>query len=566
MHKIAALTALAAGLLTGCKKGGYLEYGSPIDGTVSQEEIFRSDRHARGFLNDAYLGLGTGTFRFVLNGELGLSAGTDEAVSGNLVSSINTLTNGSWSAVRTYDENYSNQYANLRRANLFLENAPLSAITPTNEIPDLMGQAYFLRAFFHFELMRRYGSITLATRSFAPDEDLNLPRNSFDETVASIVRDCDSAAANIVAATLSDQVTAVRGRATKAAALALKSRTLLYAASPLNNPSDDPAKWQAAADAAKAMIDLSGTKHALLAAAAYPNLWNYGVTASIFNAEVILSAQTAVDNTIDQLNSPPSYDGASGRTNPTQELVDAFEMKTTGRPITDAASGYSAAAPYAGRDDRLQIFINYHYNPRNWRGTPVDVRDGAKDNNPLLDAGRTTRTGYYLRKYLSETSRYGAGGATNTRRAWVFFRYAEILLNYAEALNEAQGPTAEVLAAVNRVRTRVGLANLQTTNATGNGYVAPTKDDMRLRIQNERRVELCFEDHRFFDVRRWNKGAEFFNKPVSGMRITGASPTTGLTYTRFQVENRVFTPNMNRFPFPQQQIIINPRLQQNPGW
>lgn len=558
--KAIALLLLVLIGFSACKKD-YLEYDFPIDGSLTKEEIFKSDRHTRGFLNDAYFGLGTGTFRFVLNGELGLAAGSDEAVSADLNSNINVLTNGSWGPSELYDDAYSEQYNNIRRVNIFLENAPNSGISPATDIPGLMGEAYFLRAFFHFELMKRYGGIILATRSFNVEESLDLPRNTLDEVVAQITKDCDSAATNITATTYTDQATSTRGRATKAAALALKARTLLYAASPLNNPSGDAAKWQAAAAAAKAVIDVSSANHSLLTGATLPNLWNFGTSA--YNKEVIFSAQTANVNTIDQINAPPSYDGGLGRTNPTQELVDAFEMKTTGKPINEPGSGYSAANPYANRDDRLGHFINYH--GRTWRNVAIDVREGAKDNNPQINNGRTTRTGYYLRKYLSESARYSTS-TTNARRAWVFFRYAEVLLNYAEALNEAQGPVADVYSNINLVRVRAGLPPLQSTNAAGNGYIIPTKDAMRLRIQNERRVELCFEDHRFFDVRRWKKGEEFFNKPVTGMQVTGPSATTGLTFTRFTVENRIFSEKMYRFPFPQTQINITNNLVQNPGW
>lgn len=550
-------------IFTACKKD-YLEYDYNIDGTLSKEEIFSSDRHARGFLNTVYLGLGTNTAttRFELNSELGLAAGSDEAVSANLSSHINILTNGSWGPTNTYDVMYSDSYRNLRRANLFLENAPTSAIAPATDVRALMGEALFLRAFFHFELLKRYGGIILATRSFSLEDNLNLPRSTFDETVAQIVKDCDTAAATISDVTLTQQLSTNKGRATKAAALALKARTLLYAASPLHSTANDISKWQAAALAAKAVIDISGTNHGLLTVAQLPTLWNFSQLP--YNREVIFAAQTVNVNSIDQSNAPPGYDGGGGRTNPTQELVNAFEMKATGRPISEGAiSGYRPTDPYTGRDDRLRLFINYHGNT--WRGVAIDVSEGGKDNNPQNDVNRTTRTGYYLRKYLSESSRYSTGGTTTTRRAWVYFRYAEVLLNYAEALNETlAAPSPEVFASINLVRQRVGLPALQSTNPNGNGYVPNNRDAMRARIQNERRVELCFEDHRFFDVRRWKKGEELFNQPVTGMRITKNG--TALTYTPFVVENRIFSARMYLFPFPTAETNVATELVQNPGW
>src|SRR5690606_30745866 len=229
----------------------------------------------------------------------------------------------------------------------------------------------------------------------------------------------------------------------------------------------------------------------------------------------------------------------------------------------EPGSGYDPDYPYDGRDDRFALFINY--NGRDFRGIPIDTRVGQKDNNPQAAVDRTTVTGYYLRKFVNTTN------TSATRRAYVYFRYAEILLNYAEALNELGAvPVAEVYDAINSVRRRnldpdaEGLAALQSNDPEGNGYVQPTREEMRLRIQNERRVELCFEEHRFFDVRRWKLGDKYFNKPVTGVRITGDSAP--FTYSYFTVQNRTFVDKMYRFPFAQTQLAKAPNLEQNPDW
>jgi hypothetical protein len=166
-----------------------------------------------------------------------------------------------------------------------------------------------------------------------------------------------------------------------------------------------------------------------------------------------------------------------------------------------------------------------------------------------------TKTGYYMRKFLSESANWGPGTAGNVRRPWVIFRYAEVLLNYAEALNEAQGPVAEVYTYMNQLRTRATMPALPA---------GLSKDAMRTRIRKERQVELCFEDHRFFDVRRWKTGEQVFNRPVTGMRITKTGNT--FTYNRFTVENRIFNAKMYRFPFPQNELNKVKNLAQNPGW
>ncbi|MEJ7691511.1 RagB/SusD family nutrient uptake outer membrane protein [Daejeonella sp.] len=567
MNKYIIQTCLALLIIgvSACKKD-YLEYDYAVDGTLSEEQVFASNEHTRNFLNNVYRGLvenRDGDYRYELNGEFGLSTGSDEAVSALPGAGINVFNNGSWGPTLLYDDVYIQQYRALRSVNIFLKNAPTSAIIDdaTLSKQTLIGEAYFLRAMFHFELLKRYGGVIIATKPFGLEENLDLPKNTFDEVAAQIIADCDLAASNISYATSVDHGTALKGRATKAAALALKSRTLLYLASPLNNPSNDIAKWQAAANAAKAVIDLSGTKHGLLTTAQLANLWNFGTQA--FNKEIIFSAETKSSTTIDVNNAPPSYTDGNGRTNPTQELVDAFEMKATGKSINTAGSGYNASNPYVGRDDRFDLFINY--NGLNFRSVNIDTRVGAKDNNSQATGDRTTSTGYYLRKFLNTTN------TAATRRVYVYFRYAEILLNYAEALNETMAsPSFEVYNAINDVRRRGttpptdGLAALQSTNINGNGYVPATRDAMRLRIHNERRVELCFEEHRFFDVRRWKLGDQFFNKPVRGVRITGT--TAPFTYTYFTVQGRTFSDKMYRFPFAQSQLAKAPALVQNPGW
>ena len=525
----------------GCKKD-YLDF-ELTDGSIREGDVWASNIHSRGFLNGVYFGVPT---RYDLGDGALMASGTDEAVNSNPSGVINIFINGTWTPQNTIDDQYSNFYSYIRRANLFLENSRTSAITPETDIPRLRGEAFFLRALYHFELMKRYGGIAIATQSYDPAQGLDMPKNSFDEVVTQIVKDCDSAALALPVS-LSDLSAADKGRATKTAALALKSRTLLYAASPLNNTAGTLDKWQAATDAAKAVIDLN--KHNLLTLAQLPNLWNY--TSLPYNAEVIFASQTNNTNTIELNNAPISYDGARGRTNPTQDLVDAFDMKTTGKPVSDATSGYNPQNPYANRDPRMDLFIIR--NGATFKSTAVETFTGGKDNNP--GNVNSTRTGYYMRKFLSESAYWGVGSAVNVRRTWVLFRYAEILLNYAEALNEAQGPVANVFTYVNLVRARATMPALP---------VGLTKEQMRDRIQKERRVELCFEDHRFFDVRRWKLGNQFFNTPVSGMRITKTGAT--LSYATFQADTRLFTDKMYLYPFPQTELNKSTKLKQNPGW
>ncbi len=183
----------------------------------------------------------------------------------------------------------------------------------------------------------------------------------------------------------------------------------------------------------------------------------------------------------------------------------------------------------------------------------METFEGGLDNVPTNV--NNTKSGYYMRKFLSSNATYNVNTITNVRRPWVLFRYAEILLMYAEALNEVSGPTQPVYDAVNAVRVRAGMPVLPT----GLSQIA-----MRERIRNERRVEFCFEEQRFFDVRRWKQGETYFNGPVRGMKITKSGTT--LSYSPFVIENRVFTAKNYLYPIPQAEIDKADKLTQNPGY
>lgn len=587
-YKLYLLVALAGVYLAGCSKEKFLQDGTTTaDGSLTEAQEWANPDFARNFLNNVYSTL---QMRFSLDNDGALLAsGCDEAVNSNLNSSVNIFNNGSWSSVRTIDDTYASMYTGIRKANMFLQKAYGSGILPAAElatstpadltydaqIARLRGEAFFLRAFFEFELVKRYGSMVIVTKVLDPSQNLDLPRNSFDDCVNQIALDCDSAIARLPLSPATWAVT-YRGRATQTAAMALKARMFLYAASPQYNLSNDVTKWQKAADAAKTLMDKNA--HGLYTS--YPNIFLWNVNGAAYNTEVIFATQTAnsttqtTDANVELANAPVSFDGAAGRTNPTQNLVDAFEMKTTGRLITDASSGYNAAAPYTNRDPRLAFAIMYNTTSV----TPVVAASLFKSKNVDIFAGgkdgigvnvNATKTGYYMHKFLADGAVWNNSSNTAVRKPWILFRYAEVLLNYAEALNEAQGAaqSPEILRVLNLIRVRGGVAMpaLQTTNANGNGYVAPTQIELRKRIHNEREVELCFEEHRFYDVRRWKEADVTFNQPIRGMNITQTSPGI-FTYQPFQVETRTFTAKNYLFPIAQVELNKAPSLKQNPGY
>lgn len=557
---------LAPVLLLGCEKSSYLTDGSDTGGNeVTEQQFWQHKDWVRNFLNNTYTHLPD---EYDMDGDGAmLASASDEAVNSNPNSSVTYPGNGTWGPSRTFNDVYGDMYTGIRKANLFLANIETSGIQPENEEADAntntlprqimrsKGQAFFLRAFFHFELVKRYGAIPIVTRVLSETEDTNLPRNTYQECVNQIVADCDSAIRLLPLWTQS-WTTANRGRATQTAAMALKSRILLYAASPLNNPENSQDKWRLAADAAKQLIDVN--KHKLHTS--YAQIFLFGQAA--YNDEVIFAAKADNRNDIEQNNAPISYSDAKGRTNPTQELIDAFETKN-GSPVSETS-------PYTNRDPRFDLVIGY--NGKSFKNLPIETFVGGKDGlNLKLNA---TRTGYYMKKFMNEGAvTWNQPTNTLSRRPWVLFRYAEILLNYAEAVNELVGPdalltnpsgstappyTLTARAAVNMIRARSGIA----MPAIPAGL---TKDQMRARIKNERRIELCFEGHRFYDVRRWKEGETYFNKPVTGMRITKNADNT-YSYQRFTVENRVFESKNYWFPFSMNDINRQPALNQNQGY
>ncbi|MEJ7691732.1 RagB/SusD family nutrient uptake outer membrane protein [Daejeonella sp.] len=481
-----------------------------------------------------------------------LDAATDDGVSSQLTSDIYLLSKALQSSTQLVDDSFASNYTAIFRANQFLSKVdvvPVVALTKQY----WKAEARFIRAMSYFELIKRYGGVPLlGDKIFTLDDKISLPRNTYDEGVQYIVSECDA----ISGLLLKEPVSAVQvGRITQGAALALKARVLLYSASPLNNPSNNVTKWLSAANAAKAVIDLN----------------YYALNVSFVNAfvtrsdkEVIFAFQQSRNQNLEIAQSPAGYVSdlysSRGLTSPSQDLVDAFPT-LSGRPITDPASGYSASNPYANRDPRFDATI--FYNGSQWLGRAVETFEGGRDkpNTSMIQ----TKTGYYLRKFLPNLAT-----ATNYAAAdhnFIIFRYAETLLNYAEAINEADNSVASRTIAyiqLTNIRKRAGISA-----GTGSLYglnANMTQAEMRAAIKLERRVEMAFEEHRFWDVRRWNTAATDFNKTIRGMKITRVSPGV-FTYQTVNVEPLVFiAPKMNLYPIPFSEIQANTGITQNPGW
>ena len=527
----------------------YLDYDE--SSYLDKDDIFSDFARTKGFLTAIYAYLPDD---FVSIDGAMRAAATDEAIHIWDLSNVHRMTNGTWSAIQPVDNVWGNMYQAIRAANLFLletegqdfddrrYNLDYAEIIEQFEIYPY--EARFLRAFYYFELIKRYKNVPLITSVMTPDEAKTIQPSPFETVVQFIVDECDEIAQHLPADFSNFSSAQETGRATKGAAMALKARTLLYAASPLHNPSNNLELWQAAARAAKDIIDMDQ----YILVPDYSQNFN-----NIASRELIFGKREGPTNGMERRNFPVGYEGGNTGTCPSQNLVDAYDMALTGLPITHPFSGYNPENPYAGRDPRLNQTIIL--NNSQWKGQVVETYVGGRNGPPITNA---SNTGYYLKKHLIEAVSLEPTNTTTREHTWVLFRYAEVLLNYAEAMNEAYGPDnaadlgLTAREAVRQVRARVNIP----------GYPVLSQDDFRTRLRNERRVELAFEDHRFWDVRRWKIGDT--TTDIYGMRITQENGI--FSYEKTLVEQRYFADYMNLYPIPQSEIYINENLQQNPGW
>lgn len=551
-----------------CKKS-FLDKAPSVN--LPEERIFTDPVLAVQYANNAYNFLIQDYARF--NSHRGITGQfADEAVSGNNEIAIRTITQGTYHD--HYDKGFSNDigevytrsYAGIRITNIMLskiDGVNWPAINSPRQRVE--GEMHFIRAFLYFELIKRFGGVVLIDERLEANGENDFPRNTYQECVAFILKDLDAADALLPLnynATLSTD----NGRATQGGSKALRSRLLLYAASKLNNPSNDLSKWKLAADAAKAVMDLN--EYSLQAT--YADILNVPTSTEYIMMKI--RGPRSIDGMLLDFAMSPGSGGAQGQLNPTQNHVDLYEMRTTGRPITDPVSGYVAATPYLNRDPRLAA--NVLYNDIPWQGRRIETWSQTSNLN-VKTFGRDyiennvnyTATRYYSRKLWPEPYIRNQSGTALVN--YIYFRYAEILLNYAEAQNEFSGPDASVLNALNLIRTRAGMPVFQTTSISGSGYVENTKDAFRVRIRNERAVELAFEDARWYDIQRWKAGLEIVAQPMYGMDVV-KNANGSFTYTKVLLPTnlqKIFLDYMHRYPIPRSEMFKSKgKLIQNEGW
>lgn len=614
MKKNLLLFSLGGFLLTvlSCKKvENFLDKPPGVD--VNEDVIFSAKVQTEKYVADMYQ-LGMSCPLPIRASEAGFGGGlpasgggyggnlntplmgiTDEAEATESFAVIQAWNSGSitpQNIVANEDERYFIRWQAIRTANIILERI--------GEVPDadqsykdmVSGEALFIRAMNDFEMLKRYGGFPIVNKRIVTTEDSKIQRSSFDDCVNTIVKDCDAAVAKLPTTQPSNFV----GRAHKGAALALKARTLLYAASPLFNAAAPPVsfgnaqddrllvygnydvnRWKLAADAAKAVLDWAQTAgYALIDVPAnriptitpggivngnYRNAWQTADNPEIILASKVYGAAKGVSSFPWQYVVPsstyvPNAGGFWTAPNITFNFVRKYEKR----------DGTPQAWNYAGGNDLLQ-----KYNELDPRFAQTVVYVGARltanvTRTQIWDGGASPRAasnssnckgGHWMLKYIPD-----ALASSNQVPVLPVFRINEVLLSYAEALNEFSGPTQDAFDAVNKVRNRSGMPNLPSTL---------TQSQFRDRVHNERDIELAFEDHRLNDIRRWKVAEQdgvmqgnFWGLQINALNNASPFPTA-FSYLPFVFETRVWQTRAYFFPFDNTEVLKG-NLKQNPGW
>ncbi|MDR3188287.1 MAG: RagB/SusD family nutrient uptake outer membrane protein [Prevotellaceae bacterium] len=559
------------------------------DISMSEEQVFSSKENTRGFLANIYVNLPDVFAGFTDEQFLGASRDcmTDNAISYWDVHYYHAvLTDGYSASNHPLLGFWQTDVYGIRKANQFLKNARAEVVGNTEKAGDdnhlferYMSEAKLLRAIFHFDIVCWFGDapIIAEDESGVPvvfdlgnPEAMNMPRTAAADALKWIADQCDLVKDALPFRYSSE--TENWGRVNGATAYALKSRALLYRASKLHNPSGNIDCWREAAQAARDFIaknQLQGNPYILYSMGdTKENYYQCFITNPVYNDEYILCRSVWNTNAIERLLAPCGFSGtltAVGRTNPTQNLVDCYET-INGLPI-DEDNTYDEQKPYDNRDPRLEQTILHQGSvwgekqEEEERAVDVSQPDGV--DYGALHGG--TLTGYYSKKFLHNIS---FKNPTAPSHSCPIFRYGEILLNAAEAVNEAEGPD-NAYQYVNEVRARVGMPP----------YSGKTKEQLRERIRNERRIELCFEDHRFFDERRWMifegqsmasevslpRYKQYYN--LYGVAVTNpASPAYSYVPAQKHPTRTFNSPKNYFFPLPNDEVKRAPNLKQNPGW
>lgn len=547
-------------LLAGCN---FLDFDE-TNGDYKREDMYKTYSNIRSMLTNIY-GYMPGK-EIMEIGNAMRDCGCDDAEFGDPNASVQNFNNGNWSALSTVDTKWD-LYKGIRAANEFLESISTIDLSKYQydvkyenqmaQIKTFPYQARVLRAYYLFELARRYGDIPMPLTMLSIEEAGNIAKTPFDQVVDFIVSECTECAENLPDNYQNTPDGDEFGRVTRGFAMAVKAKALLYAASPLHNASNDRDKWKKAAVAAQDIIE-SG-------------LYSLDPGVKVNNTaspELVLAVMRSESSSFELNNFPVRFTmgertSISG-TYPTQNLVDAFQTKN-GYNIVLTAQGwqtddpeFDVSKPYDNRDPRFAATILA--NGMNFKESVIETFEGGADyaaSRSDLDSP----TGYYLRKYIQESVSFVPENKVQAKHHWIVYRYAEAILSYAEAACEYfKDPAASdgdlhmsALTALNMIRSNAGMPDV----------AAASYNDFIPALQREWRVEFAFEDHRFWDVRRWKIGSSTQDK-INGVKIIKSGDE--LEYSLFKVESRTWAEKMNLYPIPQKEVFSNSNLTQNMGW
>lgn len=495
----------------------------------------------------------------VIDGNI-FAAASDEAQQTSAASDVIYFNKGIVNAsVNPISYLYTNCYEGIRAVNFFLDyvadgkgeallaqnrNLVTDAVNYERDLQSLkwyIAEAHILRAYYYSELAKMYGGVPIIETTMDKSANAFVSRSSYEEVVEYIVNEIDEWKDEL--AYNWNDFAEREGRFTLGVALAIKARTLLYAASPLHNPSNDTAKWIRAAEASNEFLSNTNISYSL--DSDYESYFS-GAT-SLTSPETIYAVRRGASNNLEVANYPITTQGGKSGVCPTQNLVDAYEY--IGTP--------NESDPYANRDPRF--YASIVYNTSIWNGRTIAQAPGETDD---MSKANASRTGYYLKKFLTDGLNLTQG--QTAQHNWVAYRFAEVLLNYAEAVNEAYGPSVvpagfvmsakEALMKV-RDRASVSLPEIE----------AGTIESFRKAVKHERMVELAFEDHRYWDLLRWKDASTVLNEPVMGVQIRKSGEN--YVYTVVTVATRTFNDRNYYMPFSRSEVEnSHGTLQQNPNY
>lgn len=580
MNKNILILLIIAMIFAGCEK-----LFEPIDeNRRTLENIYDNPSFAEGLLLNAYTRLPTNYYSFT-------EVATDDAVTNDKFSGLLNMATGQWSAINNPVSQWANAYTAIMYLNIFLEETDEVEWSYTSETANRLfnerhkGEAYALRALYMFYLLQSHGGyspsgellgVPIITEVLDANAEFKKPRNTFEECMQQIYSDLSKAEEflpldykdledkSLLPARYSDVPVVEynrvfgdvnRQRVSGRIAKGIKAKAALLAASPAFTDGNSTT-WEHAANFAAELIKLNGgvgsidPKGHTFYKAAQVNALN--LARNNDQPEMLWRAnRESGTGTLyrEENNFPPTLYG-NGRVNPTQNLVEAFPM-ANGYPINHPNSGYNAGSPYAGRDPRLNEYIIY--NGGSFGGSAISI---STSNNAVDAINTSTRTGYYLKKLLREDVNLNPTSRTTRLHYQPHIRYTEIFLAYAEAANEAWGPDASphgfsARDVVSAIRKRAGISQPDSYLSS-----VGSKEEMRNLIRNERRLELCFEGFRFWDLRRWKAN---LSEPAKGIRVSNGAYVIG------NVENRYYSDHMQYGPLPHYEVL-KMDLTQNVGW